>query len=251
MRGDGRGAGAARGAPHMPGESAGATAGAGKSSRIPRGAQLMRTAAASRPGFSRFSVERIGKSSNCRHRLRSVICFCTRLKKHKEIALGVVDEDQLVVPVGFHARVLQLVCGFARIGHGKEELRLGAGVRGVKLNVHIGSAGRGEAHIAIGLFRLEAQIGIELLLRGAVADRQVKAHQFIGDAALAEVHSLVEGVARAGHVLGELGDAALRVVHRRDHVARRGLAHRRGLEADGIVDTFRARSDRRPRSRRA
>ena len=67
-----------------------------------------------------------------------------------------MDEEQLVVPISFHARVLQLACGFARVGHGKEELWLGAGAHGVQLNMQIASAGRGQPHFAVGIFRLEA-----------------------------------------------------------------------------------------------
>ncbi len=77
-------------------------------------------------------------------------------------------------------------------------------------------------------FGFESKIGVELLHRGAFSHRQIDAHQLGGDAAGAQVLAEVEGVARAGHVLRELGDAVFGIVDGGDEVAGRGLAHGRG-----------------------
>ena len=109
-----------------------------------------------------------------------MLSFCsspTGCKKDEEIAVGIVDEDEFAVALGGHARILQCFESLLRVGDREEELRLEAGARGTQLDVQIGCAGGGEAHAVVDLFGRKAEVGIELLHRGAFFHRQIEAHQ--------------------------------------------------------------------------
>ncbi len=79
---------------------------------------------------------------------------------------------------------------------------------------------------AAAIARFESHAGDVELLRAASRSGtgQREAEHLVGDSVLAEMLSLIEGVARAGHVLRELGNAVFGVLQRCEQVACAGLS---------------------------
>ena len=97
-----------------------------------------------------------------------------------------------------------------------------------------GTLGDAHAQALPSIARLEPHArDVELSCGLEIRDREREAEQLIGYPVLAEMQSLVERVAGAGHVLGELGGAAFGIFHRRDQIAGAGFSDLNRLEAMG------------------
>jgi hypothetical protein len=151
--------------------------------------------------------------------------------KDEDVAVGVGDGERFFLILDGDSGGLELLFRGLEAGDAEEQARLGAGPG--ELNPRAWLGGDADVEAGVGVGDGHAHLLVKLAGGGEVGDSELDAFNGGRDAVGEQVESLVERVFGAGHVLGELGVAAVGIGEGGDEVAGAGLVNANVLDAAG------------------